>query len=130
MVPHDPAKHARLSYAWRDATFHLVTEPSPLVLLISNTVSQGTGYETAEKAEAAFWEAVVAAILAKRTYQNPCAMWPGVEIAVVPDPASATVHLAERTSRGCKAAPLPSSEAALDAYLDRLLELITASRRN
>lgn len=123
-VSHDPANRARMSYPWRDARYYLVVAPSPLVLLISNTVSEGQGYATAEQAETAFWEMIVNTIFVERTNQDPYVRWPGVEIAVVPDPMLGAVHVAERTHGGCQAWPLPTAQAALNAYFARLRKLI------
>lgn len=72
-VSHDPANRARMSYPWRDARYYLVVAPSPLVLLISNTVSEGQGYGTAEQAETAFWEMIVNAPI--RTHTSGGLAW-------------------------------------------------------
>lgn len=124
MVPHDPAHRARLSYAWRDARFHLIDEAQPLVVLISDSVSQGNPHPTIEAAEAAFWELIVNTIMGERSYVDPYACWNGVEIAAVADPESGKVHLAERRPTGCRAWELSSAEHALLAFFGRLRLLI------
>jgi hypothetical protein len=106
MVPHDPANQARLSYVWRDSRYHLIDKGpggTPLVVLISDTISEGKAYPTPEAAEDAFWDSIVTTILAARTYQDPHASWRSVELAAVPDPESGQVHVVERSAGTCKA---------------------------
>lgn len=122
MVPvsHDPANRARLSYQWRDERYHLLDEPEPTVVLNSNTLFQSKGYPNVEAAEAALWDGVVTTILAARTYTDPYAVWPGVEIAAVTDPDSGAVHVVERSPGVCRAWQAEDKEPALLAFLGRV----------
>lgn len=119
-VPHDPALRARLSYTWRDEAYHLLDEPGPMVVLNSDTVTKRTPYDTLEAAEAALWDGVVTTILAARTWTDPYAVWPGVEIAAVTDPLSGAVHVVERSPDVCKAWQIKGKESALLAFLGRV----------
>lgn len=119
-VPHDPALRARRTYEWRDETYHLLAEPGPMVVLLSDSVTKRTPYNTLADAEAALWDAVVTTILAARTFTDPYAVWPGVELAAVRDPDSGEVHVVERSSGGCKAWRVPDLERGVLAFLGRV----------
>ncbi|GIH73110.1 hypothetical protein [Sphaerimonospora thailandensis] len=129
MIFHDPGNRAHHTYVWRDEQYHLLSDPEPLVVLISDTVSKGVPYSSLAEAEESLWETVVTTILAARTYLDPYAAWPGVELAVVPDPLSGKAHLVERVRGRCRAWCVNGPPVALLAFYGRLRLLLPAEDR-
>jgi hypothetical protein len=77
-----------------------------------------------DEAEAAFWDGIVSTILAARAYAEPYAVWPGVELAAIPDPSGDAFHVVERSNGAAMAWRVGTFEEALLAFLGRLRLLI------
>ncbi|GAA3095496.1 hypothetical protein [Streptosporangium carneum] len=122
-IPHDPAHLAHLTFRWRDKHWHLIEEPEPVVVLVSDHLSKGDRHPTKESAETAFWVPVTDALLS-HPERLASAKWPDTELAVVSDHDD-HVHLAEKTHRSgssptCQAWTLADAETGVTAFLNRL----------
>lgn len=123
-VPHDPTPRARLTFRWRDECWHLLDQPRPAVILLSERVSEGCEYASSEAAEAAFWAQVVNSVFAARD-RHASAVWPGVEVAAVLDQVNRQAIVAERTRRqGQRVFVADDKAAALEVFHRRLRLLI------
>ncbi|GHH68743.1 hypothetical protein GCM10017673_18370 [Streptosporangium violaceochromogenes] len=128
-APHDPVHLARLTFRWRDEHWHLIEEPTPVVVLVSDHLSKGDRYPSRETAETAFWLSVTGSLLS-HSERLASASWPGIEVAVIYD-CDERVHLAERLSRpksspACRAWTFTSLAEGTTAFLGRLHVLTKA----
>ncbi|WP_406318895.1 hypothetical protein OHA77_16205 [Streptosporangium sp. NBC_01639] len=101
-VPHDPAHRARLSYVWQNEHWHLLEDPEPTVVLVSDSVSRGAPYVTLKQADSAFWRAVTDSIFTHGD-RILTAAWDGSEVALLIDRSTGLLHLAYRTPQDAAA---------------------------
>ncbi|MEV7966603.1 hypothetical protein AB0O34_11555 [Sphaerisporangium sp. NPDC088356] len=102
-----------------------MSDPQPALVLISDSVSQGTPVP-AEQPERAFWAVVVERLLSHPD-RLASASWPGVEIALLIDPRTSMAHIVEHSGLACKAQPVATKEIGLLAWQGRLRALLGES---
>ncbi|MEV4246924.1 hypothetical protein AB0J63_26365 [Streptosporangium canum] len=127
-VPHDPAHRAQLSYSWLDENWHLLDQPAPTVVLLSDSVSKGESYTTPPLAEQAFWRSVAASILSHQE-RVLTASWDGAEIGLLVDYGTGLFHLACRTPRSAAACTHTDEAKAREDWTETVRALLAERYR-